>query len=188
MAVNQLPNVQIVPLGLAEVPGIRKLQLYHGTTSDPSASLVQDFRPGESISKIKLVPVMAFSDIEVQLGISDLGFVKIDVEGAEAEVICSMRGALSTFKPWLIVEILPCYNAENVVRVTKQRMIESVMRDADYDIFRIIKTASGALQGVYELDEIGIHGEIDLSDYLFLPRNDTPTLSRYVNVLHRSKQ
>jgi FkbM family methyltransferase len=182
IAFNQLPDVVIVPVGLAASPGLRKLQLYHGTTSDPSASLVEDFRPCESVEAIKLVPVMSFAGVEEQLNLRNLGLVKIDVEGGEAEIIGSMRAALASFKPWLIVEILPCYTASNVARLDRQRYIEDVMQAENYAMFRISKTPSGALLGLSEIQEIGIHDSLALSDYVFCPRDDIHTLAGAVNI------
>ena len=50
ISLNQLSNVLIVPVGLASPGSARNLQLYHGTTSDPSASLVVRIsRPGETM-------------------------------------------------------------------------------------------------------------------------------------------
>jgi hypothetical protein len=169
-------------VGLADAPGLRKLQLYHGRTIDPSASLVEDFRPGEPIEAIKLVPVMAFGGMEEILNLADLGIVKIDVEGGEAEVINSMRFALQKFQPWLIVEILPCYTASNVVRLDRQRKIEEIMRAAGYAMFRILKTPRGSFLSLSELKEIGVHGRLELSDYVFCPQHDVPILARAVEI------
>ena len=105
IAINRLSDILIVPVGLAEASGLRKLQLYHGTTVDSKASLVDNFRPGQSIEAIKLVPVMQFDDMNELLSLADLGLVKIDVEGGEAEVQCvpqspnSSRGLLWKFSP-----------------------------------------------------------------------------------------
>jgi hypothetical protein len=126
---------------------------------------------------------MPFAGVQDILNLTDLGIVKIDVEGGEAEIIHSMRIALAEFKPWLIVEILPCYTASNVVRLEKQRMIEDIMRAVGYATFRILKTPSGALLGLTVLKEIGIHGRLELSDYVFCPRDDVPSLLGVVNLV-----
>jgi FkbM family methyltransferase len=187
IAFNQLPGVVIVPVGLAASPGLRKLQLYHGTTSDPTASLVEDFRPGEAVEAIKLVPVMSFAGVEEHVNLRNLGLVKIDVEGGEAEVIGSMRSAIARCKPWLIVEILPCYTPSNVARLDRQRYIEDVMRAENYAMFRISKTPSGALHCLTEIQEIGIHDNLALSDYVFCPREDIHALAGGVNIETRSE-
>jgi len=186
IAFNQLSDVLIVPVGLAAASGLRKLQLYHGVTTDSTASLVEDFRPGETVEMTKLVPVMRFDDMEGLLGLRDLGLVKIDVEGGEADVIGSMRAALANFKPWLIVEILPCYTANNVARLDSQRKIEDMMHAEQYTMFRILKTQSGALHGLTEIEEIGIHGSLELSDYVFCPRDEVHFLASAVNLKNGS--
>ena len=63
-----------------------------------------------------------------------------------------------------------------------------MMRAASYAMFRILKAPSGALLGLTELEEIEIHGSLELSDYLFCPRNDVPSLLGAVNVVADTDQ
>lgn len=182
IALNGLSDCVIVPVGIADSSGIRKLHLYYGTDGDLSASLVDNFRPEQVVSLVKLVPVIPFLEIAQVLGIAELGVVKIDVEGGEAEVLASMRNALVSHKPWLIVEILPCYDAKSVDRLDRQRSIERLLREVGYSMFCIVKSPAGDLQHLQAIDEIGIHGNLALSDYVFCPHGDVSTLGDTVHI------
>ena len=183
IAINELSECRVVPVGLANNSGILKLQLYHGITIDSSASLIDDFRPNNAITHVKLVPVFPFSEIERALEVVELGVVKVDVEGGEADVLTSMRKALVEFRPWLIVEILPCYDKSNVERVRRQISIEELMRDVEYNLFRIIKTDSNDWHGVKAIDKIGIHASIEMCDYVFCPYEDAERFSAAVSIV-----
>ena len=58
-----------------------------------------------------------------------------------------------------------------------------MMRTEGYAMFRILKTPSGSLLGLTELEEIGIHGGLELCDYVFCPRGDVALLSGAVNIM-----
>jgi FkbM family methyltransferase len=176
IAMNRLSNCQIVPVGLANQTGLRRLQLYDGETVDSSASLVESFRPDQKVTANKIVPVFPFEAIEQATGLLRLGIVKIDVEGSEADVLHSMLGSLKRDRPWLVVEILPCYQPKNVERISRQEAVEALLADAEFVKLRIIKQPDGRLERLLRIDRIGIHGHLDWCDYLILPREDVATL------------
>lgn len=178
---NGLADCLIVPVGLGAEAGLRRLQLYAGSF-DPSASLVENFRPEHAIHSLKIVPVFSFPALEQALRLSALGVVKIDVEGGEAEILCSMREALQRDKPWLIVEILPCWNAEHVERIERQQTIEQLLDDIGYIKLRILRGPDGHLQHLSPVARIGIHENLDWSDYLLCPGDDIDRIVRLAPV------
>jgi FkbM family methyltransferase len=173
---NKLSDCLIVPVGLANETGIKRLQLYYGDGVDSTASLVEGFRPEQKISGIKLVPVCQMSDVESAVALTDLGIVKIDVEGGEQEVMATMHQAIERYQPWLVVEILPCYNLENHERMARQLQIEQQLRDLNYAMFRIAKTTGGRLAGLEAVTTIGIHANASWCDYVFCPQRDIGSL------------
>jgi FkbM family methyltransferase len=176
IALNVLTDCRVIPVGLADATGLRRLQLYHGATVDSSASLVEGFRPEQPVSHIKLVPVLPFSAIDDAVDLSTLGLVKVDVEGGEAEVLLSMRQAITRQRPWLIVEILPCYEPANTARMERQQAVEALLRESGYVKFRITKTGGGHLDSLQGIDEIGIHSNLDWCDYVFCPQADAQAI------------
>jgi FkbM family methyltransferase len=172
--INSLANCVVIPVGLGRESGIHGLQLYHGKSVDSSASLVPHFRPDEPVSHIMIVPVFPYSEIERVANIEKLGIVKIDVEGAEADVLMSMVDAIRRDQPVILVEILPCYHDQNKERIDRQQIIEKLICELEYDMYRILKTTDGYLESLEKITQIGIHGQIELSDYLLCPKSVKP--------------
>jgi FkbM family methyltransferase len=169
---NRLTNVTLVPVGLSSSNHIACLQLYSRSGTDSTASVVEDFRPTQPVTSIKSVALFSFADVSKALSIGEIGIIKIDVEGAEWDVLQSMELALGTARPWIVIEILPCYNSENTKRIARQKSIEAMLDRLDYRIMRIGKDPAGRLQRLEPIEAIGIHGEVPLSDYVFYPRQD----------------
>jgi FkbM family methyltransferase len=131
---NALTDCTIYPMALADTS--RPLSFYtHGAT-DPGASLVADMEPNR-VAKELIVPAYRFDD----LGLSP-SVVKIDVEGAEAAVLDGMRETLRTQEPLIICEVLNRDETANA-RAHQERgdRLLTILRDANYSVFRICKAA-----------------------------------------------
>lgn len=98
IARNGLANLELVRAAVGEVCG--QAQLHDGRGSSEAASLAGGTgRPGRQVRVTTL-------DAEWQrLGCPPVDFVKIDVEGFEAEVIAGARRLLSQAKPLVMFEI-----------------------------------------------------------------------------------
>jgi FkbM family methyltransferase len=172
---NELPRITMLPVGLWSANRLVRLQLDDENGTDPSASLVEGFR-GESASSTKFVPVFTFAEVSKTLVMDEIGIIKIDVEGAEWDVLQGMEAILVRSRPLIVIEILPCYHSGNTSRVERQKSIEAMMKRLDYCIMRIAKTAGARLQGLERIDTIGIHERLDFSDYVLCPRQDLDRL------------
>lgn len=169
---NQIKHATLVPVGLGKETGLARLQLYSDSPVDQSASLVENFRPGQQIVGEELVPVFRFEDVLQVVDLENIGIVKIDVEGGELGVLESMSTALRKWQPWIVVEILPSYSEDNVDRVDRQKTIEQLMDELDYLLLRIYKSSENQFSGLKEITSIGIYDEIALSDYVFIPKGN----------------
>jgi hypothetical protein len=101
---------------------------------------------------------------------TDVSVVKIDVEGAELDVLRGMRGTLARTRPAVICEILPVYEAgseRGQFRLGRQLAIEKMMRELGYDILRI--HPDGRLE---QIQAIGIHSDLAETNYLFISDDD----------------
>jgi FkbM family methyltransferase len=183
--VNDLTDVAMVPVGLSSSNGIVRLQLYSESETDSAASVVDDFRPGQPVKAIKFVPVFSFADISKTLKVDDVGIVKIDVEGAEADVLEAMEPTLTAARPWIVSEILPCYDSNSTRRIARQGAIETMLCRLDYQIMRIGKDSNGWLRQLEPIETIGIHDSLALSDYVFCPRED---IGRVLAAVHGAGQ
>ena len=106
-----------------------------------------------------------------------IGIVKIDTEGAESEILNAMRDTIATHQPWIVTEVLPPYKAENTARIARQNVIETLLNELDYRILRIGKSAGGRLSGLSKIEGFGVHADIAMSDYVFVPAQDVEAVT-----------
>lgn len=176
VALNGMKHVTLVPAGLADASGLRRLQFYGATGYDEAASIVENFRPGQAVKGEIVVAVVSADDAMKTLGVGPLAIVKIDTEGAESEILASMRGSIAASRPWIVTEVLPPYSAGNAARMERQAAIETLLRDLDYRILRIRKSAAGRLGGLTEVDSFGVYADMAMADYVFAPAEDVATV------------
>lgn len=96
---NRYINCRLVPVGLLDKNAVLKMDLYSRNESDSSASLIENFRPGEKVYHSIFVPVSRFESMQRLLNISKIAVIKIDVESAELEVLRSMQDAIKLMRP-----------------------------------------------------------------------------------------
>ncbi len=157
---NQLKNCTIHPYGISTKKTDAHLYLLGRDPGDSSASTIENLRADENRLR---VPVQLIPLKEVEQQPFDL--IKIDVEGSELEVLQSifdMEG-----EPVIICEILPVYSEKNNERLKRQMVIERLLAANDYCIYSIVKTNKITLE---KKIEFGIHGDVSLSDYIFIPQ------------------
>jgi len=164
---NGFMNCQLVSVGLFNKNEIVALDCYSSET-DYAATVVRGFRSQEIQDRF-LVPLVKFEDACHQLGIEKVSTIKIDVEGAELEVIQGMQGVLEDVSPFVLCEILPVYSADNRFRLTRQEEAERILKACHYCICRIDKKKNGHLRGLTRLQSLGVHSDLSLCDYLFVP-------------------
>lgn len=165
--VNALRRAALYPVGLSNKTGVVELNFYSEDSADSSASIIKDFRP-QKIYRIEWVPCFKPEEI-IGIDQKKIGIVKIDVEGAELEVLLGLETIIKKERPFIIIEVLPIYTPVNVGRLIRQEEIEQLMQGEGYKILRIMKKASNQFNSFQLLEKIGIHADINLSDYLFCP-------------------
>ncbi len=171
---NGLPYI-IIPAGLGARTSVLQLQLFRDDVTDPSASLVEGFRQG--VIGTKPVMVIGVDDIPSKMIPDEIAIVKIDVEGGEAEVIEGIVPLLGLKRPYVLIEILPAYSAENRPRVERQKLIEQRLAEVGYAIYRIHPHASGTAVSIESISEIGIQDDLNLADYLMVPYEDNEKIN-----------
>ena len=166
---NGLTECDIVPVGLYTEAALKALEFYYADQTDPTASLVQNYRPGEKVVGRRLVPTLSYEELETFVPRKSVAFVKIDVEGGEMEVIETLRPMLEVARPPILIEILPVYSPDNTWRLSRQGASERVFRELGYRLFRVEKTPGCELAGLRAINEIGVHANGAWSDYLVVP-------------------
>lgn len=170
---NGFKKVSILPVGLAARNVVAKFYLQH--EFDTGASIVDNLRPGAyQPEQVLYVPV--FSLDELQLTVNPISLIKIDVEGAELEVISGMSETIQKNQPAILCEVLDYHSAESreMVQNRANQLVE-LIKKLHYKIYRIVNADNKI---VYEpMDAITLvqwtEASFDLNDYLFLPETKT---------------
>lgn len=166
---NGLVNCVVVPAGLYDSAGILQLEYLSNDETCSAASIIKGFRSPGAIRRREYVPVFPLSQIRSVFEVGEISIIKIDVEGAELEVIRSAHQTIGEDRPFIVIEVLPVYSPENKMRKARQDELETMITDLGYRIFRVIQTNTGDFGGVLKLTTIGIHSDLSQSNYVFVP-------------------
>lgn len=167
---NHLRNVHLLPVGLSSTAEILKFYCKNG--ADSSATMMGDLRPGHySEDDVSYVPVFPFDNLD--LGeIGDIAFIKIDVEGAELEVLSGLKKTLQKHNPVITCEVLDCHRAQTNLHVFQERAnkLVELVKSLNYTIYRIRGEKGLDFDKIEEiiLKQYDSQSQY-LNDYLFLP-------------------
>lgn len=183
--VNKFKKVHIFPVAIGASTGVASLYI-HGSddTADSSASLLMDFkdRTIDIQKNIAIFPLSFFQDSFFNG--KPIGFVKIDVEGAEIEVIKGSVDFIRSTQPTIGCELLPPINSSTRdATLKKKQIIQQLLLEEKYRFFKILKSARGRLDGireVFDLAEETLKGEG--WDYLFVPESDITYLVKRLDM------
>jgi FkbM family methyltransferase len=109
---NHVTNAQVICLALSDEDGM--LPIFSQGQFDEMASLVQDSttridRPVEA----RFIPVRIGDDVLENIGVRQIGVLKVDVEGAELKVFRGLTRALRHSRPVCFFEVLPNFVGED---------------------------------------------------------------------------
>jgi FkbM family methyltransferase len=160
---NGLKKTMLLPVAVGAKTEMLKLNFFASDKSDSSATIIENFRPLSPTDHFIFVPVFDPHLVSHFLPVNPVSILKIDVEGAEMEVLLGLREWINTCHPLILLEILPVYSAENRSRLDRQHKIEELLQAWDYQITRIQKGDRVRLE---KIETIGIHSTIEDCDYL----------------------
>ena len=166
ISTNYINQVNVIPAAIARQTGITKLISINGNDTDASASIIESFRKRNANTKDTFTSVFDFEVVNRLTQIQKVSIIKIDVEGAELDVLCSLLNLIRKERPYIIMEILPVYGEENEERYERQLELEALIQELSYQIFRVVK----AKKNLKKIGSIGIHSDLDACDYLLAPK------------------
>jgi len=168
---NKHAHKIILPIALSDKTGIEKLGV--NKADDAAASFVGEYRPEGFYSRYKIVVTMKGDDVFAVLDVP-IAVIKIDVEGAELEVIRGLAGTIAKHNPFILFEILPHFllttkqeidEATKVARDRRHAAIERELRGMGYVLFQV------RADGVAEVPQIRAEPRKKF-DYLAVPASD----------------
>jgi FkbM family methyltransferase len=180
---NGISNASLIPVGISDMNGLGELNFYFDTNTDSSASIIADFRPQQKVVRKEFIALADIPSIKNNIDLSDVSILKVDVEGAEWEVLNSFSKEIKSARPVIMMEILPAYNKENTSRVERQDKIQQLLKESNYIMFRVKKEGE-VLKGFDEIGEVGIHSDLNACEYVMIPLEKKELfLSSYKKVL-----
>ncbi|HYF31998.1 MAG TPA: FkbM family methyltransferase [Chitinophagaceae bacterium] len=162
-------NCKLLPVGVSSETGILKLNFYYDEETDQSASILQQFRLDQPIHHSLYVPVFNGQSVVQLLPAQQHSILKIDVEGAELDVLKGLQEWIVARQPIILSEILPVYTPSHpdyTLRVQRQQEMQQLLRNWDYRIARLVKNNTIAVQ---LLETIEPHSDMELCDYIIFP-------------------
>jgi FkbM family methyltransferase len=168
--VNQFPDVSLYHLALFDKTTTLCLEMEY--EYDSRASVISGLRPG-MLSGHQNVFGIAYDE---WLDSGKISLVKIDVEGAELEVILGMGKAINTYRPIVFCEVLDSYSFQTL-DFTQERAsrLSKLLVEWNYRVIQLIKSDNIQLIHAFNLiDDFHIvewsHKSDLKNDYLFVPK------------------
>jgi len=164
---NKFNNLIIQNVALSSK--VNNLILEKSYNVDSRASLVSELRPNFFTEKECILAI----DYQSFYLDEEISFVKIDVEGAEYEVLEGMKNALIRHKPIITCEVLDSFSLEQL-SFTQARAsnVCNLLHSIDYSIIQL-NTNKNRIVSFKKIDAIEIiqwtSKSYALNDYIFYP-------------------
>jgi FkbM family methyltransferase len=139
---NGLDNVTVVPAAIGAASGLADLHLAHGVHAGHNT--LGAFAHDDVVrASLERVPIEPLDSVVSRLGLTQVDFVKIDVEGAEARVIAGAPHVLGKMRPVLLLEVND--KALRAQGNCADTLLETLRDKIGYGIF-VFSSATGLLE------------------------------------------
>ena len=172
--VNGFANCNIFPVGLYTSDTILLLDLYEDNITNSGGSIIEKYWDYKNyqVKRKLLVPVFSFDTVAQTLENPKFDIIKIDVEGAELEVIKTLQDIIRRDNPFIIVEILSAYSVENKLRFDRQIQIEKLLKSLNYNILRIIENKNSTLKKLEKIAGFDVNVNPNDCNYILYHESD----------------
>jgi len=177
--INHFNNCIVQNCALSDT--VANLILEKSYLEDSRASVVSSLRPNYFNEKENVLAL----DYQSFYMDKEISFVKIDVEGAEYEVLQGMKDALVKYKPIITCEVLDSHTS-NTFDFTQKRatLVSELLKSIDYEIVQLHANEKSII-AYNKIDTILIKQWTDesefLNDYLFYPSEKKESVFEKLN-------
>ena len=184
---NRLPRHSVLPIGLSNRSGLSEL-FRRDVLTDTTASTIRGFRSDDFYGQVDWVPLVPGDQVVRDLGLSQIGVLKVDVEGGELEVLEGFRDTLGSHRPFVFFEVLNHFmvatgkhlDPETVAfREARVAKLEGLLRDAGFAIFNVLPDQALELQRI----EPQVSADLTLTNYVAAPMELAPKFSKTLREL-----
>ncbi|MFQ5994986.1 MAG: FkbM family methyltransferase [Acidiferrobacterales bacterium] len=167
---NRFHNSYVFPFALSDDKTVRTL--FAGKRGDSGASMHEFIKSDEDFS----VQMLTFRGDEIveSLCLKELAAIKIDVEGAELEVLNGLQATVEKHRPFLYCEIWPLPDSHAPLYDEKKRRLTEIyhlLADMDYAVLGV-----GRQDGWEQLRAIEDFGDPYSSEYVCSPSESAQKL------------
>ncbi len=181
ISINGLDTFRILPIGLSDAERLATMTSEH--PGDPRATTVQGFWPPDWQPISRMVPLRVGDSVIEELAPDRIAILKVDVEGAEADVLDGLERTIARHRPYILIEILP-YSVSRIdqdgdvaaeIRSSRMAATDRLLRLNDargYRSFRMMPNA-----GLLETTDYDVPYHPDNCNYLFVPEERVAEVS-----------
>lgn len=179
---NKIPGCTILNCALWDTDGTGDLFLEQGVQRDTRATLRPSIRPGRHYETVH-VPLCSFEAVRTRHEIPETGLIKIDVEGAELNVLRGMTDTLVTDRPPVLCEVLlRDKHADTPEYFGWTRELTQFLAEINYQAYQIDKNKFRPALRNSPTSAFPLHAWTPLRagrcDYLFLPAEKATQIRR----------
>lgn len=151
MHLNTWPSVAAFPVALSDAFGVRTLGI-RKPGFDVVSSLIHELRPPDYFRHGQSVLTLTGDSMAEALDLSTVTLMKVDVEGAELEVLRGFRATLDSLRPFVVFELWPTdRDAEDAdPRLERAQALAALLSQAGYRFHRIDETKLGPEQTSFD--------------------------------------
>lgn len=136
---NSFSRVTVVPTGLSNQEGVRRLYFAPGDFADSGATMIAGLRPATSGYPSSIVVVWPLDGLTEELQLQPTAFIKIDTEGHELEVFEGMLETMKASRPIALIEVLPRAGGTTPPDTARRKKrLEQLARTLDYVVMRVV--------------------------------------------------
>ncbi len=170
---NKWSNCTLIPAGIFTQSDLTEINYYSATT-DSMATVISNFRSDRKVVRKEWIPCYDSEVVEKLFIAKSIAVIKVDVEGAELEVLHALLTILKEERPFVIAELLPPQPGNENAALAKVRQIQGLFQSLNYYTVRIHKNSDSTLAKLEQMNDPAIGLTRSVADHLFCPAERWP--------------